>query len=290
MKRTDSAYLKYLLSLLLFGANGLVVSYISMSSYEIVLGRTLIGSLLLLAIFILSGRKFTFWQNKQDFAYLLISGIAMGASWLFLFAGYRLSGVAIATLIYYFGPAIIMVSSPLFFAERLGKRALAGFAIVLLGEFLVNSQSISAAASSLGLLYGGLSALMYAVMVISNKKVKKITGLENASLQLLIAFCTALVFVAVKQGLVIEIAKSDWLPLLILGLVNTGLGCYLYFSSIGHLPAQTVAILGYLDPFSALVFAAAFLGENLSFGQAIGALCIIGGAIFGEYSRKKKQI
>lgn len=39
------SYVKYILALLLFGSNGLVAGTISLSSYEIVLVRTLIGSI-----------------------------------------------------------------------------------------------------------------------------------------------------------------------------------------------------------------------------------------------------
>ena len=75
------------------------------------------------------------------------------------------------------------------------------------------------------------------------------------------------------------------IPILILGIVNTGIGCYFYFSSIGHLPVQTVAICGYLEPLSALIFSAALLGEKLGPAQISGAALILGGTAFGELFR-----
>ena len=51
-----------------------------------------------------------------------------------------------------------------------------------------------------------------------------------------------------QQGLVIEIPQGDLVPVLLLGLVNTGVGCYLYFSAISRLQVQTVAQhCGFLD-------------------------------------------
>jgi drug/metabolite transporter (DMT)-like permease len=79
-----------------------------------------------------------------------------------------------------------------------------------------------------------------------------------------------------------EIVAEDWLPILWIGLLNTGISCYLYFSSIGHLPVQTVAICGYLEPLSAVVFSFLFLGEILQPIQIIGAVLVIGGAVFTE--------
>ena len=67
-----------------------------------------------------------------------------------------------------------------------------------------------------------------------------------------------------------------------LGLINTGVGCYLYFSSIGGLPAQTVAVCGYLEPLSAVAFSVVLLGEVLMPIQLVGMILIIGGAAAGE--------
>ncbi len=46
----NKSYFKYILALLLFGSNGIVASYISLTSYEIVFWRTMIGSFLLILI------------------------------------------------------------------------------------------------------------------------------------------------------------------------------------------------------------------------------------------------
>ena len=75
---------------------------------------------------------------------------------------------------------------------------------------------------------------------------------------------------------------ETWPWILVLGLVNTGIGCYLYFSPLSKLPVQTVAVCGYLEPLSAVLFAALLLGEKMSALQYIGAVCIIGGAMIGE--------
>ncbi len=139
-------------------------------------------------------------------------------------------------------------------------------------------------------MFGILSAVMYGFMVIYNKKAVSITGLENPMWQLITSFLTVAVFVGFKEGFSIHRIDGSWLPILILGLVNTGIGCYFYFSSIGELPVQTVAICGYVEPLSALLFSAALLGETLSLLQTIGAVLILSGAAFGELFREKKII
>jgi drug/metabolite transporter (DMT)-like permease len=153
---------------------------------------------------------------------------------------------------------------------------------VLIGLFCVNKQALTEGRNTWGLVCGIASAVMYAFMVIFNKKAASIIGLENSTGQLIASFLTVAVFLGLKQGFSIHLPPGSLAPILFLGVVNTGLGCYFYFSSIGHLPVQTVAVSGYLEPLSALVFSAAFLGETLSIVQIAGAGLILGGAALGE--------
>jgi drug/metabolite transporter (DMT)-like permease len=290
MVMKNKAAFKYITALLLFGSNGIVASYISLSSYEIVFTRTLIGALLLVFIFSVSKQEIRFWRNKLHFLYLVISGVAMGASWVFLFEAYVQIGVSIATLAYYCGPVIVMMLAPILFKERLTTIKVIGFLAVVVGMFCVNPQSLLQGRLSWGLLFGILAACTYAFMVIFNKKAASITGLENPMWQLIVSFITVAVFLGFKQGFSIHVTPVNLIPILLLGIVNTGIGCYFYFSSIGDLPVQTVALLGYLEPLSALFFSAVFLGEALTQLQLVGAVLILGGAAFGELFQQKRVL
>jgi len=285
--KSTRAYLKYIAALLLFESNGIVASHIALSSYEIVFTRTLIGSLFLVLIFVFSKQKMQLWKNKSHLLYLVISGAAMGTSWMFLYEAYARIGVSLATLAYYCGPIIVMILSPLLFREKLAGATLLGFLAVMIGMLCVNGQALLQGKISWGLIFGVLSAVMYAFMVIFNKKAVSITGLENPMAQLCMSFLTVAVFVGLKQGYSIHGLRENLLPILILGIVNTGIGCYFYFSSIGELPVHSVAIGGYLEPLSALLFSAALLGETLALVQIVGAVLILGGAALGEFFRAK---
>jgi drug/metabolite transporter (DMT)-like permease len=285
----NKSVLKYIVALLLFGSNGIVASHIALTSYEIVFTRTLIGSLFLVLIYFFCKQKVRSWRNRQHFLYLVISGVAMGASWMFLFEAYVQIGVSIATLAYYCGPVIVMILSPIIFKEKMTAVKLIGFLAVVLGMFFINGQSMSQGIVSWGIVYGISAALMYTLMVVFNKKAESITGLENPTWQLITSFITVVIFLGLKQGFMPHIASVNLIPILLLGIVNTGIGCYFYFSSIGNLNVQTVAILGYLEPISALLFSAMFLGEALSPLQWIGAVLVLGGAAFGELFSKRQK-
>ena len=283
----NKAFFKYIFALLLFGSNGIVASFIDLSSQNIVLLRTLIGSILLIAIFFISGGKLTFYKNKKQFLFLAVSGIAMGTSWMFLYEAYTRIGVSIASLLYYCGPVVVMALSPLLFKERLTVNKVIGFLAVVVGVVLINGNAFDGKGDIFGIACGLLSAVMYAFMVICNKKAKDIVGLENSTLQLTIAFLTVAIFVGLKQGYAMRTTPTSIVPILILGLLNTGIGCYFYFSSIGKLKVQTVAICGYLEPLSAVLFSVVFLKETMLPLQIIGAVLIIGGTMIGEVLCKR---
>lgn len=282
------AFIKYLSALLLFGLNRIVASHIALNSYEIVFLRTLIGSILLIVIFLFGKNKFHIKENKKDTIFIVFSGIAMGTSWMFLYEAYQQIGVSLASLLYYCGPVIVMILSPIIFREKLTVPKIAGFSIVLVGIFLVNGNTTENSDNLWGLFCGGMSAVMYFFMVTLNKKSKNISGMENSVIQLAVSFLTVAVFVEIKQGFVINVPSDSWMWILILGILNTGIGCYLYFSPLSKLPVQTVAVCGYLEPLSAVVFATVLLGEKMTFIQIVGAVFIIGGAMIGELIKPKK--
>ena len=130
-----------------------------------------------------------------------------------------------------------------------------------------------------------MSAISYVAMVALNKKARGVSGMENTLLQLVAALVTVASFLLWKQGFSLSVAAEDWPCILVLGLVNTGYACWLYFSSIGKLPVQTVAVCGYVEPLSAVLFSVALLGETMSPWQTLGAVLIFSGAVFSQMKR-----
>ena len=282
------ALIKYLLALLLFGSNGFVASFISLTSYETVMTRSVLGSVLLIALYFLTGHRLDFLRHKRDLAFIALSGIAMAADWLFLFEAYTRIGVSLSILINYFGPAIVIALSPLVLQERIQPRKVAALAAAIVGVVLVSGSAAVEGLNLWGLACAILSAASYAAMVLANKKAERVTGMDNSLVQLFVTMLTVVLFVGAKQGLYIPVKTGELLPILWLGLVNTGVGCYFYFSSIGRISAQSVGVLGYLEPLSGVLLASLLLGEQMTALQAAGAVLIIGGALFGELAKPKK--
>lgn len=274
-------YAKFIGSLILLGSNGVVAAHILLPSQDIVFLRTLIGVAALAVIFKMRHGKPECLHRKREFLLVVASGLSMGISWLFLYEAYRLVGVGVSSLAYYCAPILVMILSPVVFHEHLTIRSLVSFAVVLAGALLVNGQTVEAGGSAWGMLCGWMSAVAHAAMVVFSKAADTVDGLESSTVQLIASFAVALVFLLVSGGFPLCVDGASWPWIALLGLANTGLGCYLYFSSFGGLRAQTVAILGYIEPLSALACAFIFLEEPMSVLQACGGALILSGAAMG---------
>ncbi len=67
-----------------------------------------------------------------------------------------------------------------------------------------------------------------------------------------------------------------------LGFLHTGVAYIFYFSSIDTLPAQSIAVLGYLEPVMNLLIGALVLHEKIGITGILGALLIILASIGNE--------
>ena len=286
MKTVKTAYLKYISALLLFGLNGIVAAQIPLTSTEIVVLRSFFGTAFLIVILAATRQKLTCLRCPRQAVLVAISGAAMGASWLLLYRAYELVGVSIATLLYYCGPVLVMALSPIFFKEKLTIPKIIGIIVVFCGVIMLNGVG-GGTLDALGLLCGIGGAALYVLMVITNKKAG-LPGLENTAVQLLFGFLAAAVFYLLQGGSIPAVPAESWGWVLLLGLVNTGFGCWLYFSSIGTLPVQTVSVLGYLEPLSAVLFSVVLLHEGLTPARWLGAAMIGGGAMAAEFINGRK--
>ena len=278
------SYGAYILSMLIFGTNGLLVSRLSLSASQVVLLRTLLGGVLLTGLVLLRG-GFDRASVRAEAVPLLLGGAALGANWVALFEAYRLLNISLATLIYYTAPMLILLFSPLLFREKLNGAKITAICAVAVGLVCISGSIAFGGLSAHGLLTALLSALFYAALIVFNKRIERTGGLQTAAIELDVAFLVVLLYVLSTSSFPRPL-RSDLPAVAVIGLVNTGLAYLLYFSGLQKLPAQSVALISYVDPVSALLFSALFLHEALTPLQLFGAVLIIGGALSGELRRR----
>lgn len=184
--------------MVIFGTNGLIVANISLGSAEIVLMRTFLGSLFLLAI-VLVKRSFSFADLKADLVPATMGGAALGLNWVLLFSAYRSAGVGLSTLTYYCGPIIVLALSPVLFREKLTWNKLLAIAAVAVGMFCITGDIEPGSDVQTGILFGGGAALLYASLIVANKRVKRLSGLNCAMYELIVAFFVVLIYLVASN-------------------------------------------------------------------------------------------
>lgn len=273
-------------SMIIFGTNGLLVANISLSSAEIVLMRTFLGFIFLLAV-VAARRSFSFAELKRDIVPATVGGAALGFKWVLLFGAYRYVGVSIATLVYYCGPMLALILSPIIFKEKLKANKIVAVMAVAAGMLCISGNVSGGSDMQTGLLMGAGAAALYALIIIVTKRVTHMSGLNCSAYELFISFIVMVLYLLVS-GVKLPVipAADDIVNVLIIGFVNTGLAYYMYFSALQKLPAQTSSLISYIDPLTTLMVSAVFLGERLGAVQLLGAVLILGGACLGELGIK----
>ena len=282
-------YLMFVAAMLIFGSNGVFASMLEMSGAQLVLLRTLIGGAVLLIIILISRSRTPKEVLLREKWRLLFTGVCLGANWALLFEAYNLMNVSLATLTYYTAPVLVLVLAPLVLKERQNGLAYLGMAVVIVGMLLVVGTDFGeGGVSATGLIVGLGSAVFYAMLMLVNKQITGVSGLNLTFIEIVIAAVILLPYVfATSGGVPLPTDARGLFALLFLCTVNTGFACWLYFSSMNRLPAKAVALMGYFDPVSALIFSAVFLDERLSGVQLAGAVLVLAGALVGQFRPRR---
>lgn len=280
-----------IIAMAIFGSIGIFRNLLPLSSGEIALWRAVLAILVIGAVLLFQKKKLHFKQFGRELLLLCLSGAMMGFNWILLFESYRYTTVAISTLSYYFAPVLVMVISPFLFKEKIGAKGILCFIFSTLGLALVilfGDNSGGSAEHLKGVLFGLSAAVLYAGVVLINKFIKKVEGIERTFLQFVSAVIVLLPFVLITQPIgVFALDLKHLLILLVVGFLHTGLAYCMYFSSIKDVSGQEVAILSYIDPLVAVVLSVAVLNEPLNFWQIVGGAMILGFTLLNEIKWKK---
>ena len=293
MKSAVSSKLQLTASMLVFSSIGIFVRYIPMPSSVIAFARGLIGMIFLLLVVLVTKNKLSPENIKKNLLVLVLSGAAIGFNWIFLFEAYNYTTVATATLTYYLAPFFVMLVSPFFLKEKLTLKQFVCLIGALAGMVFVSGivqNGIPELSEIKGILFGMGAAILYATVIVLNKKLKEISAYEKTIMQLGTAAVVVLPYIFITEDLSsITFTKQSVILLFVAGIIHTGIAYTFYFNSMKDLKAQTVAIFSYIDPAVAILLSAFVLKEEMDIYGIIGAVLILGSAFVSEMNFKKAK-
>ena len=232
-------------------------------------------------------------ESREPACTLILSGAFLGMNWILLFEAYRFTSVATATLCYYLAPIIVILISPFILREKLTLRKIACTVVALVGMVFVSGvlqNGMPGIGELKGILCGLGAAVLYAGIMITNKKIQGISAYDKTIVQLGISAIIILPYCLLTEDITVLPLSADVIfMLLLVGILHTGITYFLYFGAMGHLNAQTVAIISYIDPVVAVLISVFVLREGMDIGGIVGAVLILGAALVSELERKDRK-
>jgi drug/metabolite transporter (DMT)-like permease len=207
-------------------------------------------------------------------------GVGDAMNVVLFFAAYQRTTVAIAVLTHYLTPIFVAVAAPLVLREQARARTFAAVAIAFAGLLLLlEPWRVGLGRDDVvGAALGAGSAVFYASNVLVNKRLAKaFSGSEMMFFHGLVA--TPLLFALVPSHEYALVSRHA-LAVVMLGALGPGaLGGLLFVWGLRRIAASHASVLTLLEPFVAVVLAAAVMGQPLGFVSVAGGALILCGAV-----------
>lgn len=252
---------------LMFGLSGVFGKLAESAPLTITFGRALFAvlALLLAARFLRSSGARPNWRQR--------GGLLLGGHWFTFFVAVKIAGVGIATLGFASFPAFTLLLEGVLFRERTRPIEFAMVGLVCAGLLLVTPEFNLASENTLGLLYGVLSGLLFALLSLLNRAVTR--GVDPVQAALWQNAAIMLGLLPFAWSTIPAIPAADWLWLILLGVFCTGLAHSLFVASLKVLKARTTSVIFALEPVYGIAFAWWLFNEQPTLGMIIGGALII---------------
>jgi len=227
-------------------------------------------------------------RGRRFLRMLLIGPVALANTFTFFYA-LKNTTITKAVMTHYIAPVVVAFLAPLLLKEALNRRVLASIALSSAGLWVLMGFSPSAAplagqgGDSLGVGAGIASGFAYAFLVIL------VRAYARTYNPLVLAFFQNLVVFFLLAPFVGEFPREALWSFLLVGVVHSTIAPVLYFRGLRQVIAAKAAVLGYLEPVSAIILGIVFLGEYPAAPSlAGGALILYSGYMTLKEKRKDR--
>ncbi|MEA2308487.1 MAG: hypothetical protein QOG41_982 [Thermoleophilaceae bacterium] len=206
-------------------------------------------------------------------------GVVLALHFACLYGAIGETSVASAVLVTYSAPIMIAMLAPALLREHISRVTVVALGVSAAGVAVISfaGSDGGGAVHAAGIALALGAAVTYALFIVLLKRwTADVNPLTVVMWQ---AAAAALVLspAAVAGGYSLGARELGYLALL--GVAITGVTGVIYVLALRHVPATTAGILGYLEPLSAVVLAAAFLGENPTAWVIVGGAAIVAAGV-----------
>lgn len=286
MDNKKSSLIQLHIAVFLFGVSGLFGKFLTQPSIIIVLGRVFFSSIFLYMGLIITKENLKL-KSRKDMLIIAFMGLILAIHWCTFFQGIKLSTVAIGLLTFSTFPIFVTFMEPFFFGEKLKKEDIILAFITFAGVMFVIPDFHMENEMTVGVMYGILSSLSYAVLSLLNRKyIKEYKGVVIAFYEQLVSLTVLLPFFFIMEPV---FTRKDIFLLLLLGTVFTGITHTLFINSLKDIKTQTAGIISSLEPLYGIILSIFLLNEMPSVKEIIGGLLILGTVFYSTIKNLKNK-
>ena len=234
-------------------------------------------AVIILAVVMLIKRE-NFKVNRQEFKVLFSLGILFAASSITYYQSFHFMDAGIASTILFVYPVMVAVIMALFFKERVTAMTVVAIVMSLVGIGLLYKGETGASLSAMGIVLCVLSSLAYAVyIIVVNQSSIKMSSFKVTFYAMLVCEITLILYSFTSPELYLHVLPSPraWSFAVWLSIVPTILSLVFMTVAVHHVGATPTAILGALEPLTAVAIGVVVFGELLTPRLIVGILFIL---------------
>lgn len=257
-----------LIAIFLWSSVGIIVR-LSGVSIHILIFYSIVVSLVIQGLLLTQKKYRKEIPGIRDLKYPIILGAVSLLNTFSYYYAYRNTTVANAVLTHYIAPIIVALLAPLILKEKITKRIFFVIIIASAGLWIMLGGFSFQETQAAGIMAGLLSGLAYAVIVIF------LRSYSPRFNPLVLSFFANLFIAIMLVPFVREVPiKGAW-SYLFMGTVHSTIAPILYYKGLQYVTANRSAVLGYLEPVSAIALGMLLLNEVPGINSLIGGVLIM---------------
>lgn len=272
------------ISVMLFGLSAVLGQFVNVTAVIIAGGRVVFSSLTLLIFSLVTGSSLKL-KSKKDYGIALFTGVILAIHWTTFFQSIQSSSVAVGTITFSAFPLFLTFLEPLIFHEKLRFYSVISALVLLLGVGITVPAFSLENETTVGIVWGLISALAYAVLSLSNRYLSQFY--ESRTICLYEQGTAAVVLIPGFFLIQTQWTAQNIAGIAAIGLVCTALAHSLYVAAQRNVKAQTAGVISGLETVYGILFAFLFLKEVPGPRELIGGAVILSVAAFSSLTSSK---
>ena len=233
-------------------------------------------AVIILGVMMAVQRK-SFALTRRELATLAILGVFMSTSSTTLYFSFNFMDVGIASTLLFVYPVMVAVIMATFFHEKVTAATVIAILLSLAGIALLNQTGDGTSLSLWGVTLVMLSSLTYAIyIVVVNKSSLRMSSVKLTFYVLLFGLFTIYGYtLAMGETVQLLVTPKQWLYATQLALMPTVLSLVLMVIAVHDIGSTPTAIMGAIEPITAVAIGVLVFGENFTPRLAIGIVLIL---------------